>query len=135
MLCFPFGASAKSKISISNLEVKIAQELKEHFQLQNNSEYSFAEIEEIMKWLHKKSNLDQVQVIRNEKNEIQFKIIPTTRIKSVTLQGAQSYSESEILSFFNVRVGDSLDTDTLLENGAKLQKFYQENGFNKAEVE
>ncbi len=126
---------AKNRLRTENLSSELRQELVEKFKLQEKIEFSFQEIEEMMKWLHQKSNLDLVQVVRNDQGEIEFKIIPTNRIKSVTLKGEETFSESEILGFFNIKAGDALDPDQVLENGVKVQKFYQENGFNNAEVE
>lgn len=128
-------AWAKGTVNTDNLKPELKKEFVEKFNLQRGVEYSFKELEEMMKWLHQKSNKDMVQVIRNAQGEIEFNIIPTVRIKSLVINGEKSFSEADVLGFFNVYVNDPLDTNQLLESGMKLQKFYQENGFNNAEVE
>ncbi len=135
VIIFSYTSYAKNKISISNLPAEMQKELTLQFPKALNDEYSFYEIDQMMKWLHKKYNYDLIKVIRNSQGLVEFKIIPTTRLKSLTIKGNQTFSENEILSFFNVQVGDPYDSNLFIESGIKLKKFYQDNGFNNAEIE
>ena len=122
-------------LRLDNLPIPIVQELKNLYPDKTSEGYSRSEIDEILKWLHKKLNYDQIQALLNDKNQVEFFIIPIQRVRFVQFHGLRAFSEKEISSSFNVKAEQALDTEQVYEAAEKLQKMYQDAGYMASEVE
>ena len=133
-LCSISWAKEFYTLKLDALTPEVTKELLTLYPNKNNQGYGRSEIDDILKWLHKKLNYDQVQAFLIEKNQIEFKIIPIQRVRQIQFTGLQAFSEKEISSSFNVKSEQALDTELIYESAEKLQKQYQDAGYMAAEV-
>lgn len=133
-LSLPSFAKDLYALKLDNLSEPVSKELVTLFPDKDVPGYARSEIDDILKWLHKKLNYDQVQAFIVDKNQVEFKILPIQRIRSIQYSGIQAFSEREVSSTFNIKPEQALDNDLIYESAEKIQKLYQDAGYMGAEV-
>jgi outer membrane protein insertion porin family len=128
-------AENESQNILKSLPPPLAAEAEKTFQLSQKKTLSLSEMDQVLKWLHSHSDFDQVQLIENEKDGFQFKIIPTVRIQKITVAGDKSFSKNDILAIYGVTEGSILDANNLIEGGERIKQYYHDAGFLNTTVE
>lgn len=117
------------------LPVEIAADARKNFQLDQKKNLSLSELDRLIKWVHVRSQFDQVQLVQSEKEGLQIKVIPTVRVQKITIANQKSFSSSDLMGIFAISEGAILDTSLLIEGGERLKQFYHDSGFLNTVVE
>jgi outer membrane protein insertion porin family len=130
---FSFSWVQARDLKFLNVPKDVQSEIYEKYKSAITTEISFAQVDDIIRYIHTKTNNELIEVYL-ENESIVINLVKSTRIKSISLQGNRVHSDNELKVLLGFNEGDILDTDIVLDGAEKIRKFYNETGFLNATV-
>ena len=131
----PKTENKKAWLHISEKDEKLKSILLEKFSFLEHRGPSQSEIDEMIRFLHTKENLDIVQVYKNEDGSATVELKSITKISSLTFKGLSYISETEARKVVGLEIGEAFDQDLLIEAGEKLRLYYKDQSFLNAVID
>lgn len=116
------------EIKFVNIPSDIQSEIQEKYKTAIAGGISYAQVDEIIRTIHLKTNNELIEVYQ-EGETIIINLVKSTRIKGITISGNRTHSDGELKQIIGFTEGDILDTDLVLEGAEKVRRFYNETGF------
>jgi outer membrane protein insertion porin family len=124
-----FGLSVEARdLKFVNVPSDIQSEIQDKYKTAIASGISYAQVDEIIRTIHLKTNNELIEVYQEGEN-IVINLVKSTRVKRVSISGNHAHSDGELKQIIGFAEGDILDTDIVLEGAEKIRKFYNETGF------
>lgn len=120
---------------LKSLTPDMASDVQKTFLVDAKSNLSLSEVDQIIKYIHKKSNYDQVQLVQSENGSVEIKLVPTVRIQEISFSGQKAFSASDLKPMLLLTEGSLLDTNLLIEGGERIKEYYHNAGFLNTVVE
>lgn len=116
-----------------------AEELKvitlEKFKFLTERQPTQSEIDEIIRYLHSRTKLDQIRIYQSEDQQMHLSTLLIPKIASIQFQGLSHISETEARNVMNLEVGEVFDQDQLIEAGERLRQYYKEQSYLNAVID
>tara|TARA_B110001454_G_scaffold213372_1_gene231468 strand:- start:52772 stop:55564 length:2793 start_codon:yes stop_codon:yes gene_type:complete len=116
------------ELKFVNVPNDIQAEIQEKYKTAIANGISYAQVDEIIRTIHLKTNNELIEVYQEGEN-IVINLVKSTRVKRVTISGNHAHSDGELKQIIGFNEGDILDTDIVLDGAEKIRKFYNETGF------
>ena len=135
-LCVSLNANQKltdfEHIEFVNVSPEIVTDVKNKFSALKSDSF-YAQLDEIIRYIHSKINYDIVSVSKNA-DKFQITIVTSTRIAEIDITGNSAISTSDLKLIASLNENDVLDTNTVLDAAERIRKAYNELGFLNTKV-
>ncbi|NUM59253.1 MAG: hypothetical protein HUU56_11505, partial [Bdellovibrionaceae bacterium] len=116
-ICISLNASQKmtdfEHIEFVNVSPEIVSDVKSKFSSLKSDSF-YAQLDEIIRYIHSKINYDIVSVSKNV-DKFQITIVTSTRISEIDITGNSAISTAELKIIASLNENDVLDTNTVLD--------------------
>ncbi len=135
--CSAFGSAAwaKKAINLSALPADVQSDVFKHFPQMQKEKISLEQVDDLIRFLHTKSQFEQVKVLDESPTEYKLQFTKRRSILGIKFVGLNSLSESEARNYFTLKVGDPFDQNQIISNGENLRQAYRSLGFQNVVID
>lgn len=139
MVVLPFFAEAQSRrMDLNNLSEKTQQSLFERFPQLKTNEFTFADLDELVRYMISQEQYDSAEIVSTAENGSQIfrvNLGVKKRIGEIEIQGNSTVSEQDIRRELLVTEKSRLDENELVETAERIRQLYERRGFPEAKIE
>src|SRR4051794_30576510 len=138
LMFFSLTALAEPLIQIQGIPDDLKRELTVRFQQVFSSRPSYADLDEMVRFLTLSGRLDDVsyEIMAGAKGSrfVLLKGEPRKEIRRIEFEGQEHFSISELESFFGIHRGEIFDADAVENQRSALEGHLTQAGFSNAHV-